>query len=94
MSKFSEKIQKLIESRKEHSSKMYQEIMNRMKYQKGSESIALNKIDYIETVIAFSDQFIKRNKINTVPKQKTIAEAAIEKPFSKRAIKPLPRKKK
>lgn len=90
---FAKKIQKLLDSRKEWPSVLYQEIMRKMRYQKSPNKIALDKIDYTETVLTIADEFLKKNEIRMEPKQKTIEEAAMEKPMAKRAVKPLPRKK-
>ena len=86
MEDFGIKVQKMVDTRKDWASVVYQEVMKRMKFKVArGAGIVLEKVDYTETVLEFADDWKKRVKLNEVPAQKTIAEATTEPVKAKKA---------
>ena len=83
---FGVKVQKLVDTRRDWTSVVYQEVMKRMKFKVArGAGIVLEKVDYTETVLEFADDWKKRVKLNETPAQKTIAEVTTEPVKAKKA---------
>jgi hypothetical protein len=72
---YGEKLQKLVDTRKNWAGQLYSQIARKIKYisVKGVP-LDVTKIDYEETIITFADEVKKKVKLREVPIQKTIEE--------------------
>ena len=76
---FAEKIQKLLDSRKDWTSPLFQEVMKRMKFTPVKDvPVDINKIEYEENVLAIVEEWKATVSLRETPLQKTLDEATNE----------------
>lgn len=91
--KLKKQVQNLVDKRGKWVSALYDAIIKKMNYicVKGRE-VDTTQLQFEESLIAITDRWKKQNAIREEPIQKTIAEATMEKPFAKRAVKRIKKK--